>query len=423
MNGDTRFPAGCIWRLPVDPGQFIIQPMTLPPRKPEPKAHGQAAPQGQPPGKEPRRAPPAVLTPDSTAESSGLENRMLGEFRLLRQLGRGGMAEVYLAEQTTLHRNVAVKILRQEQVNDPTLVLRFKQEALAAAGLNHPNIVQVYSIGSEEGIHYIAQEYVQGMNLREFITRKGPPDLNVALHFMKQVAAALNAAGNAGIVHRDIKPENILITRKGEVKVADFGLAQLTTHEGKKVNLTQTGMTMGTPLYMSPEQVSGELLDLRSDIYSFGVTCYHLLNGEPPFRGETALSVAVQHLKNEPEPLADLRPDLPPLVCQIVHKMMAKGVDQRYQTAQEVLKELKRVNVNGTTKPDAAVEPVAAPAAWRRILDASWKSHLIALLITAILLASAAASVGWALRPRSILEDRKAATNRIVSPEVFAWLS
>lgn len=358
-----------------------------------------------PPSKQESKArsasPPAVMSTDKAAasEPTGLESRMLGEFRLLRRLGQGGMAEVYLAEQTSLQRHVAVKILRQEQVNDSTLVLRFKQEALAAAGLNHANIVQVYAIGVADGIHFIAQEYVQGMNLREFITRKGPPDLNVAMHFMKQVAAALQAAGQAGIVHRDIKPENILINRKGEVKVADFGLAQLATHEGQAVNLTQTGMTMGTPLYMSPEQVSGEKLDLRSDIYSFGVTCYHLLNGEPPFRGETALSVAVQHLKNEPEPLSQLRPDLPPLLCQIVHKMMAKGLEQRYQSAQEVLKDFKRL-AGGKLAAAASLSPTQPSGRWIRALDASWKSQLVALLFAAFVVAGLAAGLGWAMRLR-----------------------
>ena len=141
-----------------------------------------------------------------------LSERSLGEFRLLRRLGRGGMAEVYLAEQTSLARQVAVKLLRAELLADETYLKRFKTEAMAAAGLNHPNIVQVYVIGEADGMHYIAQEYVQGQNLREYLVRKGPPDLAVALHLMKQVAAALQAAGAAGIVHRDIKPENILIT-------------------------------------------------------------------------------------------------------------------------------------------------------------------------------------------------------------------
>src|SRR5579864_6885303 len=200
----------------------------------------------------------------------------LGEFRVIRPLGRGGMSEVYLAEQTSLHRSVAIKVLRPELLSDETVLKRFEQEAKAAAGLVHPNIVQVYAFGQQDGIHYIAQEYVQGLNLRQFLNRKGPPELLVAYHVMRQVASALALAADAGIVHRDIKPENILITRKGEAKVADFGLAQLAASE-QRVQLTQVGMTMGTPLYMSPEQINGEPVDHRSDIYSFGVTCYRML--------------------------------------------------------------------------------------------------------------------------------------------------
>jgi serine/threonine-protein kinase len=250
--------------------------------------------------------------------ATDLHDRMLGDFRILRRLGVGGMAEVYLAEQTSLHRNVAVKVLHKDRVADVGYLQRFKTEAMAAGSLNHANIIQVLMIGEEDGYQYIAQEYVAGMNLREFLARKGPPELGLALRIMKQAASALQAAHNAGIVHRDIKPENIMITRKGEVKVADFGLAQLS-QGGERVNLTQTGVTMGTPLYMSPEQVNGSKLDLRTDIYSLGVTCYHMLSGHPPFRGETAISVAVQHLKHDPESLEKIRGDLPVLLCRIVH--------------------------------------------------------------------------------------------------------
>src|SRR5579872_6267723 len=211
----------------------------------------------EPPPHETVRAPsasengPAETTPAAADE---LNDRMLGDFRILRRLGRGGMAEVYLAEQVQLKRNVAVKVLRKERVTDSSYLKRFQTEAMAAGSLSHPNIIQVLMIGEQEGIQYIAQEYVPGMNLREFLSRKGFFDLIVALRIFKQVASALQAAHNAGIVHRDIKPENIMITRKGEVKVADFGLAQLT-QGGERVNLTQDGVTMGTPLYMSPEQI------------------------------------------------------------------------------------------------------------------------------------------------------------------------
>ena len=262
-------------------------------------------PQSPEPAVGPTRALPSIsgsgLFPNNGGpggQYQDLTEQTLGEFRILRRIGRGGMSEVYLAQQTSLNRNVALKVLRPDLVSDQTHVKRFRTEALAAAGLNHPNIVQVFSVGTENGIEYIAQEYVQGYNLRQYLVRKGPPDLPMALHIMKQIASAFSAAAQAGIVHRDIKPENIMVTPKGRVKVADFGLAQLTL-QGERVNLTQVGITMGTPLYMSPEQVNGSNVDHQSDLYSFGVTAYHMLSGSPPFRGETAVSVAVQHIKND----------------------------------------------------------------------------------------------------------------------------
>ena len=160
---------------------------------------------------------------------------------------------------------------------------------------------------------------------------------------MKQVALALQKAHEQGIVHRDIKPENILVTRKVEVKVTDFGLSRFFTAQGPATNLTQSGVTLGTPLYMSPEQVQGHPVDNRSDIYSFGVTCYHLLAGEPPFRGTSAFDVALKHVQEQPRPLCDLRPDLPPELCGMIHKMMAKNPDDRYQTAKEVTRDLAKV--------------------------------------------------------------------------------
>ncbi len=308
---------------------------------------------------------PTAAGPESAVENSeeahDLLNKMLGDFLILRRLGRGGMAEVYLAEQTQLKRNVAVKVLHKDRVTDATYLKRFQTEAMAAGSLSHPNIVQVLMIGEQDGIQYIAQEYVAGMNLREFLARKGPPEMALALRIMKQVSAALQAAHTAGIVHRDIKPENIMITRKGEVKVADFGLAQLT-QRGERLNLTQDGVTMGTPLYMSPEQVNGSKVDVRTDIYSLGVTCYHMLSGSPPFKGETAISIAVQHLKQDPAPLENIRGDLPPLLCRIVHKMLVKDPEKRYQSAQALLKDLKRVTAEGESKGDSPLPNIELPA-------------------------------------------------------------
>ncbi|MHC4404545.1 MAG: protein kinase domain-containing protein [Planctomycetota bacterium] len=273
-----------------------------------------------------------------------LSGRQLGDYRLLRRLGRGAMAEVYLAEQRSLTRQVALKVLKTELAKDQTYVQRFQREARAAASLVHANIVQIHEVGCIDEVYFIVQEYVQGLNLRQWITRKGPLDLRMILIIMRQVAAALAKAAEQGIVHRDVKPENIMLTRSGEVKVADFGLARVA-RGGDPVDLTQAGMTMGTPLYMSPEQVEGQPLDPRSDLYSFGVTCYHMLAGTPPFGGETALSVAVQHLKKKPVWLENVRPDLPPALCRIVHKMLAKDREKRHQSAQELLKELRQVQL------------------------------------------------------------------------------
>jgi serine/threonine-protein kinase len=276
--------------------------------------------------------------------AADLSGRQLGDYRLLRRLGRGAMAEVYLAEQCSLGRQVAIKVLKPELATDQTYIRRFLREAQAAAALVHANIVQIHEIGHIDDVHFIAQEYVQGLNLRQWITRNGALDLRMALIVMRQVASALAKAADQGIVHRDIKPENIMLTRSGEVKVADFGLARLPT-KGEAVELTQTGMTLGTPLYMSPEQVEGNPLDPRSDIYSFGVTCYQMLVGSPPFDGETALSVAVQHLKKSPESLENQRPDLPPALGRIVHKMLAKAPEDRHQSARELLKELRPIQL------------------------------------------------------------------------------
>jgi len=342
------------------------------------------------------------------------------------------MAEVYLAEQERLKRRVAVKILKPELAGDRVYLQRFQLEAQAAASLVHANIVQIYEVGCVDQLHYIAQEYVQGQNLRDYITRHGPPDLPHALSIMRQVASALVKAAEQGVVHRDIKPENIMLTAGGEVKVADFGLARLTG-PGVANDLTQIGITLGTPLYMSPEQVEGKPLDPRSDIYSFGVTCYHMLSGAPPFEGETALGVAVQHLKKSAQPLESLRPDLPPALCRIVHQMLAKDPSRRFATARDLLRELRRVQVEhfGDDWPEdlpawdsiAAEMPPDPRVALTRQLDQlmkathprrswRWRATCIAAgLIGALVVGGAAA---WSLAPpSSLLAEAKAAAPAI----------
>ncbi len=301
------------------------------------------------------------------ADALDLSGRRVGDFQVLRKLGQGGMGQVYLAEQLSLKRKVALKILRPELAASATAMARFKQEAEAVAQIAHANIVQVYAFDEKGNPPYMALEYVEGRNLREFISKKGPPELVVALSIMRQVAAALQRASEAGIIHRDIKPENILLTRKGEVKVADFGLSRCLEGDKAAVSLTQSGVTMGTPLYMSPEQVEGKEVDPRTDIYSLGVTSYHMLAGEPPFRGSTAFEVALQHVQKAPEPLNQVRPDLPEALCAVVHKMMAKDPAQRYQTGRDLLRDLARVReaLTGTNPvpaglPTIQVEPLPA---------------------------------------------------------------
>src|SRR5262245_53656526 len=225
--------------------------------------------------------------------SGGLAGQTLGEFFVRRLLGRGGMGEVYEADQTALQRRVALKVLREELVNDPTYLQRFQAEARTIARIQHPNIVSVITIGEREGTHFMAMEFVDGRNLRDHIARQGALEEKDAVAILKKTAAALQRAHEEGVVHRDVKPENILITRRtpnrpSEVKVADFGRARRMAGD---VSVTQSGMTMGTPLYMSPEQIRGQTVDPRSDVYSLGVTAYHMLAGEPPYSGETPMAV------------------------------------------------------------------------------------------------------------------------------------
>lgn len=303
---------------------------------------------------------------------AGLAGQTLGEFFVRRLLGRGGMGEVYEADQTALQRRVALKVLREELVKDPTYLQRFQAEARTIARIQHPNIVSVITIGERGLIHFIAMEFVDGRNLRDHISRQGALEEKEVVAILKKTAAALQRAHEEGVVHRDVKPENILITRKtpnrpSEVKVADFGLARRMEGDA---SVTQSGMTMGTPLYMSPEQIRGETVDPRSDVYSLGVTAYHMLAGEPPYSGETPMAVAVRHLAGNPTPLHELRPEVSPELCRLVERMMAVRPEERVQSAAEVLKELNRLKtITGSAtreipdflSPPAQTTPIVRP--------------------------------------------------------------
>ncbi len=339
-------------------------------------------------------------------ESQSRIGQMFGEFKLLRRLGKGGMAEVWLAEQTKPRRHVALKFMHPELMNDPLYVKRFEREADAAAGLTHTNIVQVYSTGTTENQHFIVQEYVDGQTLREYLqkltTQKKRITVVAALHIMRQTAAALEAASEKGVVHRDIKPENIMLTEKGVVKVADFGLAQFEQGE-EKLHLTKADTTMGTPLYMSPEQIRAEKLDQRSDLYSFGVMAYHMLCGQTPFKGDSAMAVAVQHLNDPPPALIERRNDLPKPLCDLVHKLLRKKPDDRYQSFTDVLEDIRAMSKaqrTGTlaevTIVDAEPEDDNAPPARRLLGQRPWLTLMLLVMLTG----SASAGVGWLLRSR-----------------------
>lgn len=326
---------------------------------------------------------PAEPNPPSLSQPEELVDRTIGEFRLLRRLGTGGMAAVYLAEQPSLGRVVAVKILQPDHIPgfDHSIVERFAREAKAVGGLNHSNIVQVYQTGEDRGIHFIVQEYIQGNNLSQQIRRLGPPELAQGLHWMQQIAEALHAANEAGIVHRDIKPENIMLTRDLSVKVTDFGLAQLNQQEDQK-SLTQTGTAMGTPLYMSPEQIRGQKVDHRSDQYSFGVTCYHMFAGRPPFSSGNSVTVAVQHLQDIPVPLSQHRADIPEQVCEFIHRMLAKSPNDRYQSTSALLKviaSLQELSVNSSLRTPSGF------TVWMRDRLLTWRTVIMAMLFTVVL--------------------------------------
>jgi serine/threonine protein kinase len=252
------------------------------------------------------------------AKDGELGGKLIGDFKVLYKLGHGGMGQVFLAEQVSLKRKVALKILRTDLAEDKDSLQRFKKEAEAIAQVVHPCIVQVYAIGEAEGQHFMALEYVEGRNLKEYLSLRGTLDVHSVVSILRQVASALQRSSELGITHRDIKPENILLTRKGEVKVADFGLARFAATI-QPLNLTQTGMTLGTPLYMAPEQVEGKQIDQRTDIYSLGVTAYHMIAGYPPYQGDNAFEVALKHLRGEAELLATIRPDFPKDILSLIH--------------------------------------------------------------------------------------------------------
>jgi serine/threonine protein kinase len=266
-------------------------------------------------------------------------------------LGRGGMGDVYLAEDTDLGRNVALKVLPKEFINDDQRLQRFKQEARAASALKHPNIITIYSVGHEGGIYFIATEYVRGLTLRQRLAVSGRLELREALNVAIQITSALEAAHHAGIVHRDVKPDNIMFEPDGTAKLLDFGIAKLTEDNtaeevgaGVKPLKTEQGVILGTPAYMSPEQARHQPLDHRSDLFSLGVVFYEMITGEVPFAGGTPYDQQAAVLTTEPTPV-ELRLDrVAPGLQWVISKTLTKEPERRYQTATDLLIDLQRLD-------------------------------------------------------------------------------
>jgi serine/threonine-protein kinase len=263
---------------------------------------------------------------------------LAGRYEVETLLGQGGMARVFRGTDRVLDRTVAIKVLSPQFADDDQFVARFRREAQAAAGLNHPNIVGVYDTGDQGDVHFIVMEYVEGRTLRDVIRSDGPLLPERAAEIGGAVARALSSAHEAGLVHRDIKPGNIMLTREGEVKVMDFGIARTSTGD----TLTQTAAVLGTASYLSPEQAQGLPVDTRSDIYSLGCVLYEMLTGRAPFIGDSPVAIAYMHVKEDPVPPSRLNPDVPPTLDAVVLKAMAKNPANRYETAEELRADLER---------------------------------------------------------------------------------
>lgn len=283
-------------------------------------------------------------------DSSGaMVGKLIGHYRIESLIGVGGMGEVYLARDERLGRKAALKFLPDSLTTDETQLSRFKNEARTASALNHPNILTVYEIGAEGNVQFIATEFIEGMTLRAALA-SGRMSAHKAVEIGVQVASALAAAHDASVVHRDIKPENIMLRPDGYVKVLDFGIAKLTEHrpesgdhgvETRAQLQTRPGFVLGTTHYMSPEQARGQKVDARSDIWSLGVVLYEMLTGNPPFRGETSSDCIAAILTAEPAPVSRISPDVPAKLESILHKALCKNTNERYQTINEMLGDVR----------------------------------------------------------------------------------
>ena len=258
-------------------------------------------------------------------------------YQIMKTIGEGGMANVYLAYDTILDRNVAVKVLRGDLATDEKFVRRFQREALSASSLSHPNIVEVYDVGEDNGSYYIVMEYIKGKHLKQLLKQRGKLTLTEVVDIMLQVTDGMSAAHDKYIIHRDIKPQNIMILENGLIKITDFGIAMALN----STQLTQTNSVMGSVHYLPPEQASGKGATIQSDVYSMGILMYELLTGELPFKGDNAVEIALKHIKEPFPKIRSILPNLPQSIENIIMKATAKNTKNRYNDAREMHDDLK----------------------------------------------------------------------------------
>jgi serine/threonine protein kinase/Tfp pilus assembly protein PilF len=355
---------------------------------------------------------PELVTND---RADALIGKVIGHYRIESLIGVGGMGEVYLARDERLGRKAALKLLPHNLTTDETQLSRFKNEARSASALNHPNILTVYEIGTEGNRQFIATEFIDGITLRASLAR-GRMNLHAALEIAVQVASALAAAHEAGVVHRDIKPENIMLRPDGYAKVLDFGIAKLTEqrlasddHTGETTAALQTrlGLVLGTARYMSPEQARGQKVDARSDIWSLGVVLYEMVGGSPPFRGETPSDCIAAILTTEPPPLSGVLPDIPPRLESILQKALRKNSDERYQTIKEMLADLRILKGKLETESSSPQTKTRAESIVSKIKRHKW--GVLLTLAAALLVAAAVAYSFFFVAPAPLPNEKSIA--------------
>src|SRR5215208_964306 len=298
-----------------------------------------------------------------------------GRYRVIGRLGSGGMADVYLAEDTQLGRRVALKLLYRRFAEDAEFVERFRREASSAARLQHPNVVQVFDRGEWDGTYYIAMEFLEGRNLKQIVRDHGPLEPALAVDIVLQILKAARFAHRRGVVHRDIKPHNVIVDAEGRAKVTDFGIALAGASD-----MTETGSIMGTAQYLSPEQAQGQPVDARSDLYSIGVVLYELLTGVVPFDAESPVTVALKQISEAPVPAIQRNPAIPPALDAVVMHAMRKDPGARFQDADEFIAALDQALAGGYVETTTVVvdEPlVEEDRGWGRVVA-------IALIVLAL---------------------------------------